>query len=144
MKLSRLLTWIVVLLATGYLSFKLIFLPNYARSLNYGSDVITIARDQYNIPHIKAHTKAGAFYALGYASAEDRLFQMHIKRMVSEGRLSEMFGQKSLAVDKMFRTIGIGYYAREAAQKVRNFPNVVPKGGQTPVCRDLLGLHKGD
>lgn len=50
--------------------------------------------------------------------AEDRLFQMHVKRMLTNGRLSEMFGEKSLGVDRMFKTVNMGGLAREAGRKV--------------------------
>lgn len=112
MALKQFILWILVLLALSYFTMKLMFLPVYAPVLSYGSDNITITRDAYNIPHIQAQTKSGAYYAMGYVMAEDRLFQMHVKRMVASGRLAEMFGQRSLPVDLMFRSIGIGYWAK--------------------------------
>lgn len=140
MKINRLLLWIVVLLTIAYLSLKLLFLPAYVSSLSFGSETISITRDSYNIPHIKAETKRGAYYALGFVSAEDRLFQMHLKRMLTQGRLSEMFGEKSLPVDKMFRSVGIGYWAVEAAARVLLAVNVVPKVS-TRALSILSGLY---
>ncbi|MGD2133917.1 MAG: penicillin acylase family protein [Maricaulaceae bacterium] len=49
-----------------------------------------IARDEYGVPHIFASTEADVFFALGYAHAQDRMFQMELIRRAVEGRLSEM------------------------------------------------------
>jgi len=103
MDVKKLLLWLLLLLVLGYLCLRLLFTPSYIGELQYGSEKITITRDKSNIPHIKAATRNGAFYAVGYATAQDRLFQMHMKRMVAQGRLSEMFGERSLIVDKIFR-----------------------------------------
>ncbi|HWF44513.1 MAG TPA: penicillin acylase family protein, partial [Candidatus Kapabacteria bacterium] len=54
-----------------------------------------------------------AWFGLGYAEAQDRLFQMELTRRTGQGRLSELFGEKTLAVDRWARTIG---FARIADQ----------------------------
>lgn len=53
---------------------------------------VEIIRDTWGIPHIFAQTDAGAMFGLGYACAEDRLFQMEYSRRVVQGRLAEMLG----------------------------------------------------
>jgi penicillin G amidase len=55
-----------------------------------------------------------AFYALGYAHAQDRLWQMELNRRVGAGRLSELLGAAALPQDKFLRTWGF-YRAAEAA-----------------------------
>jgi hypothetical protein len=40
-----------------------------------------------------------AYYGSGYAQAEDRLWQIHVKRMVSQGRLSEVLGEATVSID---------------------------------------------
>ena len=60
--------------------------------------------DQYGIPHIKAKASdLDAYYGLGYAHALDRLWQMDLQRHIVQGRLSEIFGKRTLAKDKYLR-----------------------------------------
>ena len=40
------------------------------------STAIQIHRDEYGIPHIDASSESDVWFAMGYASAEDRLWQM--------------------------------------------------------------------
>ena len=44
---------------------------------------------------------------LGYAHAQDRLWQMTTMRRTAQGRLSEVFGAQTLDVDKLLRRLGI-------------------------------------
>ncbi|MGE3801341.1 MAG: penicillin acylase family protein, partial [Candidatus Kapaibacterium sp.] len=53
-----------------------------------------IVRDQYGIPYITASSENDAMAALGYAHAQDRLWQMDLFRRVGQGRLSELLGEK--------------------------------------------------
>ncbi|MCU7495919.1 MAG: penicillin acylase family protein [Ignavibacteria bacterium] len=71
------------------------------------SQSVEIYTDQYAIPHIYAESDEDAAYALGYMHASERLFQMDVERRAGEGRLSEIFGSKTLPYDRMFKTIGI-------------------------------------
>ena len=75
---------------------------------------IDIVRDADAIPHIFASTKLDAFYGLGYAHAQDRLWQMEFQRRVGHGRLSEIFGAATVPTDRFLRTLGTGRAARAA------------------------------
>jgi penicillin G amidase len=68
---------------------------------------VEIYRNKYAVPLIKAEDDEDAAFALGYVHAQERLFQMDVARRAGEGRLSEVFGQKTLSIDQMFRTVGI-------------------------------------
>ena len=68
---------------------------------------VTIRRDLVGIPHIEAATESDAYFALGYAHAQDRLWQMEISRRAGAGRLSEIFGDRTLNADKYLRGLGI-------------------------------------
>lgn len=46
-------------------------------------------------------------YGLGFVHAKDRLFQLHITRMLGQGRLSELVGSEGVQLDKYIRTIGV-------------------------------------
>lgn len=66
-----------------------------------------IRRDRYGIIFIKAETLADGYRALGYAHAQDRLWQMEIMRRSGAGRLSEIFGNRTLAIDRFIRTLSL-------------------------------------
>lgn len=65
-----------------------------------------ILRDSLGVPYITAKSDSDAYFALGFVHAQDRLFQMEMYRRLGEGRLSEIFGSKTLPVDELFRTLG--------------------------------------
>lgn len=77
----------------------------------------TITRDRHGVPHIVAKTRADAATALGFAHAQDRLWQMEVSRMAGQGRLSELFGKATVKTDIWLRTMGI-YEAAEASLSV--------------------------
>ena len=87
---------------------------------------VEIVRDQWGIPHVFAGTDAGAFYGLGYATAEDRAFQMTYTLRMIQGRLSEVVGEvrhlsrneTSLDNDRKMRTFGFYRAAVETAAKL--------------------------
>ena len=56
------------------------------------SATTVIHRDERGIPHIRAVTEADAAYAVGYAHAQDRLFQLEAGRRIMAGRLAEIVG----------------------------------------------------
>jgi penicillin amidase len=68
---------------------------------------VEILRDEFGVPHIFADTLDDATFALGYLHAEDRLWQMDIRRRVVRGQLSEVLGASRLGVDKRMRTLGL-------------------------------------
>lgn len=68
---------------------------------------IHIKRDALGIVNIEAKTDSDAFFALGYAHAQDRLWQLEVQKRTTQGRLSEMFGRQSVNMDIWFRTLGL-------------------------------------
>jgi penicillin amidase len=74
---------------------------------------IRIERDANGIPLISAQDDNDAAFGLGFVHAQDRLFQMELQRRYGAGRLSEIFGEKALAADRMMRVLGL-YRAAEA------------------------------
>jgi len=72
---------------------------------------VELLRDSWGTPHIFADTDEGAMYGLGYASAEDRYFQMCFNRLIMQGRVAEVFGDlggegTALNNDRQMRTLG--------------------------------------
>ncbi|MBI9070542.1 MAG: penicillin acylase family protein [Melioribacteraceae bacterium] len=81
-------------------------------------DDIDIYFDKNAVPYIYANSDEDAFYALGFTHARERLFQMDILRRAGTGKLSEIFGSKTVNIDKMFRTIGIESLAEKSLSKL--------------------------
>jgi penicillin amidase len=64
---------------------------------------LTIYRDEFGVPHIFASDLEGLFYGFGFATAQDRLFQLDMLRRTYWGRVSEVQGAKLLEFDKAMR-----------------------------------------
>ena len=67
---------------------------------------VTVTTDRFGIPTITASTRRDAALALGYVTAQDRLFQMDLLRRRASGRLSEIVGDIAIGTDKRQRVIG--------------------------------------
>jgi penicillin G amidase len=82
------------------------------------SDSIHIYRNKFSIPHVITKNEQDMFFALGYAHAQDRLWQMDFLRRVARGRLSEVVGKEAIEADKFFRILGIGRIAERLHQNI--------------------------
>lgn len=87
----------------------------------YLSAPVTVTRDEWGVPHIKAKNAKDAFFAYGFTLAQDRLFQMEIQRRLAKGELAEILGEKLLPIDKKFRT----YLFRHTAEKMLKNPEKI-------------------
>ena len=136
----------------------------FKRTIPYGSgklqlpslsSVVKVTRDVEGIPHIEASNRLDAYRSLGYVMASERLFQMEILRRLGSGTLSEILGEKGIAIDKTFRTIGARRLFKEKLEanllnkkmleEVRAFfegVNFFVKEGVTPVEFVLAGIPK--
>ena len=68
---------------------------------------VSVARDAFDVTHIKAQSPADAWFAIGYVHAQERGWQLEFNRRVMHGELSEAFGTATLETDKLLRTLGI-------------------------------------
>lgn len=75
---------------------------------------VGIVRDADGVPTITAQNDDDLAFGLGYAHAQDRLFQMELQRRYGAGRLAEIFGAGAVPVDTQMRVLGL-YRAAEAA-----------------------------
>ncbi|MBE9582830.1 penicillin acylase family protein [Mucilaginibacter sp. JRF] len=75
------------------------------------TDEVTIKFDERRIPHIFAKNSHDLYYAQGYITARDRLWQMDIQTRSAAGRLSEVVGDKALERDRTARRMGMAYGA---------------------------------
>ncbi|MDQ3782742.1 MAG: penicillin acylase family protein, partial [Actinomycetota bacterium] len=66
---------------------------------------VTIVRDSYGVPHLFADTEEALFHGLGYASAQDRLWQGELLRRQGTGTLAELIGPDGVASDIQARLL---------------------------------------
>ncbi|MFD7968158.1 penicillin acylase family protein [Streptomyces clavifer] len=74
---------------------------------------VDVKRDSYGIPQIYADSDSDLFRAQGFVQAQDRFWEMDVRRHMTSGRLSEMFGSGQVETDAFLRTLGW----RKVAQK---------------------------
>jgi penicillin amidase len=78
-------------------------------------DKVTIYRDERGIPYIEAQNDEDLYFAQGYATAADRLWQMDLFRRTTRGELAEVLGagpnNLALDQDKLHRTYGFAQAA---------------------------------
>ncbi|TCP41013.1 penicillin acylase family protein [Rhodovulum marinum] len=110
--LLRLFTAAIILAALAgttayYLAAR--SLPDYDDTLAIAGleAPIEIVRDNANVPHIFAASDTDVFFGLGFAHAQDRLWQMTMLRRTAQGRLSELFGARTLKIDELIRRLDI-------------------------------------
>jgi penicillin G amidase len=76
---------------------------------------VRVVRDGYGVPAVSAANRRDLFFASGYVTAQDRLFQMELSRRAAAGRLSEILGAGALGADSLMRKVGIAEAAAASA-----------------------------
>lgn len=79
---------------------------------------VTIERDRLGVPRIIAATWKDALFGQGFATAEDRLWQMDLHRRAALGRLSEIVGPQTLESDRLMRLLGMPRIARQIVEEM--------------------------
>jgi penicillin amidase len=75
---------------------------------------VEIVRDTHNVPHVFGQSDTDVFFGLGLAHAQDRLWQMTMMRRAAQGRLSEVFGARTVQTDELMRRFDL-YGAAQAS-----------------------------
>ncbi len=115
---------------------------------------VEVRFDSFAVPHVFAQSDEDAWRSVGYLQARDRLWQMELYRRAASGRLSELLGEATIAIDGRFLTLGLRRAAeiewQRTTAEVRsvfesyaagvNAAMSVPRG-KLPVEHQLLGLH---
>ena len=110
-KLLKITVIFIGMLAIGGLIFihhlKTRALPDYNKEIKLSGLIadVTVMRDSLAIPHIYAENEHDLYLAVGYAMAQDRLWQMDLLRRVTQGRLSEILGKDLVDADMLFRSL---------------------------------------
>jgi penicillin amidase len=110
-----------------------------AASQEYGK--VELLRDSWGIPHVFSETDRGAMYGLGYATAQERGFQMTYGLRIMQGRLAEVIGDRqkggrretALDNDRKMRTFG---WARAASRIAANL-DLVTSGLLAAYCEGV-------
>lgn len=74
---------------------------------------VTIHRDAYGIPHIRAARDADVFFGLGFCHGQDRGGQLELALRAVRGTLAEVAGEDGIALDRLSRRIGFKRAARK-------------------------------
>jgi penicillin amidase len=75
---------------------------------------VEVVRDREGVPHIFAETTDDLYLALGFVHAQDRLWQMELHRRTGQGRLSEVFGERTVNADVLLRTLDLYGHAERS------------------------------
>lgn len=106
-----LISTFLIALAAGITAYNIIY-----KSIGYGGGLlktkhvdstVEIYENDNGIPHVMAANEDDLFFAIGYIHASKRLWQMDISRRTAQGNLSEIFGERTLLVDKYMRSLNI-------------------------------------
>ncbi|WP_387489332.1 penicillin acylase family protein [Photorhabdus sp. RM96S] len=112
---------VVLLTAWLYGYFKgALPLPEQRLETQVLSAPVTLRRDGHGYLTIEANTDNDAFFAIGYAHAQDRLWQLEVQRRTIQGRLSEVMGKEALPFDIFVRTLGLHETAQQSLATLDN------------------------
>ncbi|MFF0203622.1 penicillin acylase family protein [Streptomyces sp. NPDC005017] len=82
------------------------------------SGPVDVKRDGNGIPQIYASSEEDLFMAQGFVQAQDRFYEMDVRRHLTSGRLSEMFGEGQVENDEFLRTLGWDRVAKKEYDSV--------------------------
>jgi penicillin amidase len=104
-------TFLIILISVGiFVCIQIKQLkPDYSGEFSFSelNQKVTIAWDSSGVIHIQGNDVYDVIFASGFVTAKSRLWQMTLLRRMGQGRLSEIFGNRALHTDKLFRTLGL-------------------------------------
>ena len=93
---------------------------------------VTVTRDSHGVPTIEAASLEDLFFAQGYVTAQDRLFQMDVMRRFAGGELSEILGEDTIKLDREQKVLGLRATAKKslelASARDRSFFDAYARG----------------
>jgi len=113
---------LAVVIVGGFIfvnNFKTKALPDYNKNINLKGLTadVSVIRDSFAIPHIYAENEHDLYMAVGYAMAQDRLWQMDLLRRLTQGRLAEILGKGLVDNDMLFRSLRFNEKSRRVFSK---------------------------
>ena len=82
------------------------------------SSQVRVVRDEHGVPTMEASTLEDLFFAQGYVTAQDRLWQMDMMRRAAGGELSEVIGEDTVKMDREERILGLRLAAQAAEKNI--------------------------
>ncbi len=109
-------------------------------------ETVEIVWDDRRVPHVFAKNARDLYFAQGYLTARDRLWQMEFQTHAAAGRLAEIVGARALEHDRYRRRIGMVYAAENAlkAMQVEEESRLVVEAYTEGVNAWMRGLHAKD
>ncbi len=118
MKIIKISALVVVcLVVAAFIAFQVFFrlpLPSYSGTIEVAglSAPVEVRFDEFAVPHIFAENDHDLFFAQGYITARERMFEMDVTRLAGRGELSTLFGDVTLGKDRYLKTVGFYRMAR--------------------------------
>lgn len=124
-KLSAIIISVLIILITiFFLLLKLIQITPNEKELVISSpnvkNKVEINYNKVGFPNIKANNLNDLYFGIGYAQAENRIWQMDLLRRMSQGKLSEILGEKFITYDKFIRFFNQKNLAKQTYSKIPN------------------------
>jgi len=113
--MTRVFRWLLRIVTGAFVlgvAFGFLLYWFFSRSIPDYDDTLTVAgisadveivRDNATVPHIFGASDEDVYFGLGLAHAQDRLWQMTMMRRTAQGRLSELFGARTVKIDELLR-----------------------------------------
>jgi penicillin amidase len=125
-----------------------------AKKVGVIKGAVRIERDGRGVAHVYADNERDLFFGFGYATAQDRLFQLDWLRRKARGKLAEILGPEGVESDLLNRTIGLAQIAEKEwpslPVEIRDLQSAYTSGinalmeesrGCLPIEFDLLGYQ---
>ncbi len=118
---------ILVLLLLGFLGFDYWFYRAVRASLPQRDGTVRLAGltapvivtfDRLGVPNISASNLPDLFFAQGYITAQDRLWQMDLTRRFASGDLAVILGPEFVKYDRENRVLGLRQLAQQSAARM--------------------------
>lgn len=88
-------------------------------------DSVLVVYDDRRVPHIFARNDHDVYFAQGFVTAQDRLFQMDLQVRGAAGRLSEVLGERTVALDRAERRRGMLWGAQNKIEAYQQQPELM-------------------
>src|SRR5262245_7204888 len=113
--LTSLIALAAIVAGLGYILLRHSVAPASGRlAINGLSAPVEVVRVKADVPHIFAKTTHYLYMALGFVDGQDRLWQMELQRRSGQGRLSEIFGERTFSTDVFLRTLDLYGHAERS------------------------------
>ena len=115
LKISGLVIVIVLVVAfAALLVFFKLALPSYSGTVDIPGlkAPVEVRFDEFAVPHIFAENEHDLFFAQGYLTARERMFEMDVTRLAGRGELCSLFGDLTIKEDRYLKTVGFYRAAR--------------------------------